>query len=230
MLLDIETTPTPECCTVAKRVPRPIGRSGCDESGAADNGERVRMRSLAIAVVVFLLLLTAGAEPMVAGTFTTISDPLGTNGTFAFGVSGSDIVGEYSPASGPPQGFLYNGSSYTTLSDPLGVNGTFAYGISGSNIVGYYIDASDNAHGFLYNGTSYTTLDDPLGVNGTYPQGVHGTNIVGIYLNASEQIESFLYQPSAVPEPCSMLLAVLGFGGLIPFCRRRRSKAPEASP
>ena len=80
-------------------------------------------------------------------TYATLDAPLGTNGTYAQGISGSCIVGYYEDSSDLDHGFLYNGSTstYTTLDDPLAspdgkVNGTRAYGISGSNIVGAYLD------------------------------------------------------------------------------------------
>ncbi len=83
-----------------------------------------------------------------AQTYTTLDDPLGVNGTWAYGISGNNIVGSYTDGSGNNYGFLYNGSTYTTLDDPLGVWGTWVSGIDGNNIVGYYTDSSGYAHGF----------------------------------------------------------------------------------
>jgi len=164
----------------------------------------------------------------VAATYTTLNDPLAEavyssiNGTFADGISGNNVVGCYTDASGNYHGFLYNGSAYTTLDDPLaggGANqGTLAEAISGNDVVGYFTDASGNAHGFLYNGSTYTTLDDPLGVEGTVVSGISGNNIVGIYYDASGNANGFI---ATVPEPSSSVLFWFAAVGLAIFDRRR---------
>jgi probable HAF family extracellular repeat protein len=57
------------------------------------------------------------------GSYTTLDDPLATQGTFALGINGKgQIVGYYTNAAGK-HGFLYSGASYTTLDDPLGMPG-----------------------------------------------------------------------------------------------------------
>ena len=59
-------------------------------------------------------------------TYTTLDDPLATNGTAAFGINATgQIVGDYLNASGA-HGLLLSGGTYTTLDDPLGTNGTGA--------------------------------------------------------------------------------------------------------
>src|SRR5579875_3073663 len=161
-------------------------------------------------VLAALALLLGGVDQAKAG-FMTLNDPSATGGTFAYGISGSNIVGYYSDGTGYHV-FLYNGTSYTTLNDPSATNGTFALGISGSNIVGDYSDGT-GYHGFLYNGTSYTTLNDSSATNGTFALGISGSNIVGWYSDGMGA-HGFLYQPdvSAVPEPSSLTL--LGVGAL----------------
>ncbi|MGD0899674.1 MAG: PEP-CTERM sorting domain-containing protein [Thermoguttaceae bacterium] len=85
--------------------------------------------------------------------YTMLDDPLAGQGsgqgTEALGVSGGNIVGEYTDSSNKQHGFLFDGSSYTTLDDPLGVSGTVAYGISGQTIVGVYVVGGDQDHGFV---------------------------------------------------------------------------------
>jgi probable HAF family extracellular repeat protein len=85
------------------------------------------------------------------GTYTTIDDPLGANGTFAYGISDAgQIVGTYVDSSNKTHGFLYSGGTYTTIDDPLGANGTTAFGINDAGqIVGQYIDGGGFEHGFL---------------------------------------------------------------------------------
>jgi probable HAF family extracellular repeat protein len=56
---------------------------------------------------------------MPVNTYTTLDDPLATNGTFAWGINASgQIVGSYGDASIFYHGFLYSGGSYTTLDGP----------------------------------------------------------------------------------------------------------------
>src|SRR5207302_1270634 len=74
------------------------------------------------------------------GTYTTLDDPLATNGTFAItngtfatGINASgQIVGHYFTNTGN-HGFLYNpnAATYTTIDDPLaGPTGTLPFGIN----------------------------------------------------------------------------------------------------
>ena|SRR5215813_13199057 len=67
------------------------------------------------------------------GTYTALSDPLGTNGTYALGINDSgQIVGYYFDSNHVQHGFLYSGGgTYTDLAGP-------AYGINDlGQIVGY---------------------------------------------------------------------------------------------
>ena len=92
---------------------------------------------LAIGLAVSLLLV-AGAGTTFAITYTTLDDPLATPGyTEANGISGGNIVGDYTDSSG----FIPTASSTTvrltrrwTIHWERG--GTAALGISGGNIVG----------------------------------------------------------------------------------------------
>jgi len=99
---------------------------------------------------------------MITNSYTTLDDPLATNGTVLNGISGNTIVGGYEDGTGD-HGFLYDGTSYTTLDDPLATKGTFANGINGNNIVGYYIDATGN-HGFIATPTPEPSTLALLGV------------------------------------------------------------------
>ena len=107
-------------------------------------------------------LLAAGLAAQTQYTYTTLDDPLagaqsgpsGTQGTFAQGISGTNIVGYYIDTNSFAHGFIYDGWTWTTLDDPMGNHvpgglGTYAQGISGTNIVGYYTDSNNVAHGFL---------------------------------------------------------------------------------
>src|SRR3954470_13126455 len=134
--------------------------------------------------VLAVLLWAAAASPSLAITYTTLDDPLGTNGTQALGIDGNNIVGLYIIPNTTIHGYRYNGATFTTLDGPLGT-GAVARGVSGGNVVGIYSDSSFAKHGFLYNGTTYTTLDDPLALatSGTLAFGIDGNNIVGMYVD-----------------------------------------------
>ncbi|WJR77825.1 Ig-like domain-containing protein [Bradyrhizobium sp. NP1] len=99
------------------------------------------------------------------GTFTTISDPLGVNGTHAQGINDfGQIVGFYTDANGVQHGFLDSGGTFITLDDPLGVNGTVVNGINNlGEVVGYYLDGNNASHGFEASLNGFTAhLNQPL--------------------------------------------------------------------
>jgi probable HAF family extracellular repeat protein len=84
------------------------------------------------------------------GSYATLNDPLGVDGTFATGINDKgQIVGYYFDNRHNEHGFLYSGGVYTTIDDPLG-SGTYATGINDEGqIVGYYIVGNGVEHGFL---------------------------------------------------------------------------------
>ena len=100
------------------------------------------------------------------GTYTTLNDPLGTDGTFASGINDAGhIVGYYYDSSGTAHGFLYSDGTYTTLDDPLGTRAPMRFGINDAGqIVGFYYDSSGSGHGFLANPSSSTTPPPPTSV------------------------------------------------------------------
>ena len=145
-----------------------------------------------------------------------IYQTLEATNAFAFGISGSNIVGSYRDG----EAFFFNGGTYTPLSDP-NYSFTIATGISGSSIVGWCTDGAD-AHGFLYSNGEFTILDHPNagavenptlippggysyllgsyqfdGWGGTFPSGISGGNIVGWYVDANGYAHGFLYNGSA---------------------------------
>jgi probable HAF family extracellular repeat protein len=96
------------------------------------------------------------------GTYTTIDDPLATNGTQAFGINDlGQIVGTYNTSNGT-HAFIYSGGAFTTIDDPVVNSHTFAHGINNnSQIVGTLSDGTGN-HGFLE-----TTVPNPPPPAGT---------------------------------------------------------------
>jgi len=140
---------------------------------------------------------------MPVNVFTTLDDPLATQGTFVTGINGAgQIVGFYGDANGG-HGFLRSSSgTFTTLDDPLATQGTEALGINNmGQIVGDYRDAN-GTHGFLLSGGTYFTLDDPLATQGTEAIGINAAGqIVGIYGDASDPDHGFLEVTGPNPPP-----------------------------
>ena len=156
------------------------------------------------------------------------------NGTYAYGISGSSIVGFYYDMDYGQHAFLYDGTSYTTLTPP-GSSSATAYGVSGNMVVGTYADANDNyaQKGFIFDGITYTTLDIP-GSTHSACLGVSGGDIVGYYNTADGNQHGFLMTPSGggdvspVPEvTSSFTLLGLITGGLM-MRRRRDNQASVA--
>ena len=149
------------------------------------------MKKVLIQALIFLIL---GFIPFsvyaVEYAFTPINVP-DASSTYAYGISGTNIVGYYQDSNAFAHGFVYNGKTYDTL-DVLNAIHTEAYGISGKNIVGAYMDSSRYWHGFLYNGRTCTTLDVPNALD-TYAYGISGKNIVGYYVDSWNHSNGFLY-------------------------------------
>ena len=115
--------------------------------------------------------------------YSAISDPLGVDGTSAYGINDAgQVVGTYLDASGVAHGFLDTNGVYATLDVPA-ASGTEAYGINNSGqVVGSYQDGSGNTHGFLYSSGVYTPLDDPSAPTFTIAYGINDAGlIVGYY-------------------------------------------------
>src|SRR5207244_918500 len=94
------------------------------------------------------------------GAYTTLEDPLATNGTTAAPIN--------------------TATTSTTLDEPATPAGRPAYdSITAGQLVVCYRDASNHPHGFLYSGGTYTTLDDPLaGAAGSFAYGINNAGQV----------------------------------------------------
>jgi hypothetical protein len=129
-----------------------------------------------------------------SGTYSTVDNPLGTQGNTAYGVSGGNIAGAYTDGTGS-HGYLYNGTSYTSIDASGGVNGTYALGISGSTVVGDYLDSDNVYHGFSDNGT-ISAINAPGAGSGAYQgtvaYGISGTSIIGYFTDSSSFNHGFL--------------------------------------
>ncbi len=159
-------------------------------------------------------------EPNATGT--TAAYHFNSGGTYAYGISGSSVVGAYNQG-GYFQGFLYNGGQWTSLSAPSAQQ-TYALGMSGDYVVGYDVVGGVN-QGFLYNtkSSTWTAVVDPLGIGGTTVTGISGDIIVGIYVNGtgSHGFEAAIAAPGA---PAPPLTACMAFAGVLLLQAVRRAK------
>jgi probable HAF family extracellular repeat protein len=124
--------------------------------------------------------------------------------------------------------FLYSGGVFTKLNDPQG--DIHAYGINDAGqIVGEYYGANGRTSGFLKSGNTYIDIDVP-GAYDTVAMGINDAGqIVGNYIDANGIDHGFLATPdvrflatSAVPEPSTWAMMILGFLGLGFLAYRRR--------
>ena len=137
------------------------------------------------------------ARPAVAQIYeyTTIDDPLATNGqTVAYGISNNGIVTGMYINSGTQYGFVDVGGTFTTLSDTNGY-ATQGNGVNNAGtVVGSYRVGS-GYQGFTYANGVYTTLIDPLSSNTqTYATAINDAGTVaGLYVD-NAGVHGFVYQ------------------------------------
>jgi hypothetical protein len=174
-----------------------------------------------------LVSFAVGGSTLLADTFTTLAPPSASQSR-AYGISGSEVSGYYTDASGNTQGYIYNGSSYTTIDNSSAVNGTFLRGISGNLVAGYYTNNNGiylADHGFIYNTTTsnYTPLNDPLssinpqpGGSASYPTGIDGNNAVGYFIDNNGVDHGFLYNISN-NSYIGMHIDPAAPGGVVPY-------------
>ena len=142
--------------------------------------QRERFNSGLIGLIfVIAFTVMAGAQTV---SYNSLDAPLGINGTYAQGISGKQIVGQYFDGSYTAHGFIYDGTNFTTI-DPPNSQLTSVRGTDGHRVTGYFVNTT-GTHGFVWDGANYTTLNDPeaFGVDPvTSAYGIDGTNIVGYY-------------------------------------------------
>jgi hypothetical protein len=150
-----------------------------------------------------------------AGTFTTIDDPHGTNGTQAWGINArGDIVGPYFDSQNA-HGFLWRKGRYTTLDNPkagngppgpFGPQGTYSFDINESgDIAGAIVDSNNVAHAFVLRNGVYHDFDEPhagsaagqgTGANTVDDRG----DVVGFYVDGNNVGHGFVKRDGAYSE------------------------------
>jgi hypothetical protein len=124
--------------------------------------------------------------------YTTIDYPGGTYGSYAQGISGTNIVGlGYDLAPGNGHSFIYNGKNFVTISNVIGntAEAIDALAISSNDIAGYYYNGTTDS-GFVWDQTNYTIVNYPS-AKLTTVYGIDGNNIVGIYFDAQSKAHGF---------------------------------------
>ena len=156
--------------------------------------------SRAVIIGLFVGFTSVAFCDPISYTYTTISDPNASFGTYATGVNDSgQVVGYYGDVNGINQGFVYADGTFTTISDPNATAGTYVTGINDSGqIVGFYTAVTTTStpdgvgetyvnYGFEYANGVYTTIDDPnSGTFGTWLDGINNSGqVLGYYQDAS---------------------------------------------
>jgi hypothetical protein len=158
----------------------------------------------------------------ISQTYTTLRYTFFLDGstylTYAFGIDGDNVVGNYWPGGSYYNAFVYNGVGYSVFSSPFGGGPTTTWptGISGDNIVGWAEGSfTQQPYGFLYNTTSRTFTDFGSGKL----LGIDGNDIIG-----ETSIGSGFFLAVPAPEPSSIPLLALGFAALLIFRSVRVSR------
>ena len=166
-----------------------------------------------------------------AGNYSTVDvnipgDP-STFGTHANGINNAGlIVGQYhsGQAPNPHEGYLQNGSSFTTISVP-GATETWATDINTAGDIVGFSTLNGIATGYFFDGTTFSPIAPP-GAAETEVTGINDLgDVVGFYVDSAGAFHGFEALPStsAVPEPGSLSLLIVGLATVLTFLRRVRN-------
>jgi hypothetical protein len=173
-------------------------------------------------------ITVSGGPLFTTPVFTNIILP--SNISQATGVNNAGtVVGFFQLASGNFSAFVDIGGTTTPFEFP-GSASTQALGVNNlGEIVGDYVDAGGMMHGFLDNAGAFTMLD-PTGSTATTINGINDSGtVVGFYVNAAgATIGTIGTVSTAVPEPATWAMMLLGFAGLAFAFRQSRRKVSFA--
>jgi hypothetical protein len=153
----------------------------------------------------------------------------GVANSFFHAINDKHIIGSYIDYGANPaveHGIVYDTESlvWNELDHP-DASKTYLYEIEGAYLVGAYKD-NTGFHGFHYDSVmdNWQTIDHPQGTR-TALHGIDGNSMVGFYHDSNDNIRGFRVtgefgQTAGVPEPATLLLALLGLA-LLPRRKRR---------
>ena len=126
-------------------------------------------------------------------------------------IAGTDVIG------GVTEAFIDKGGTFRLFAVP-GAMSTSFFGLNDNGIaVGDYVDSLGETNGLVFNTVldTFITLNDPNGILGTTLNGINDQGqIVGFYGDAAGKTDGLLAVPSAIPEPATWGMMLLGFTGL----------------
>ena len=155
--------------------------------------------------------------------YVAIDDPAATDGSFATGVSDTQVVGNYFTDPTTTHGFTFDGANYTTVDFPGAVQ-TSVLGVSGNLLYGSYNNNDTIRHGFVKTDTAYISVDDPSASGDTTVNGVTlnddtSLTVVGTYTDDLGAQHGYVM--TAVPEPSGVVLLVPAAITMLFYGRRR---------
>jgi hypothetical protein len=169
-----------------------------------------------------------------SGTAASVVDlhPNGFQSSFAFGNSGGQQVGFGALAQGGTHALLWSGSAASVVDlNPAGFDQSEALANSGGQQVGFGSSSADgHVHALLWNGTAASVEDLnaflPSGFTDAEAVAIDATgDIVGDARGPASELNdhAFLWSTSvsAVPEPGTAALVVIGIPGIM-LARKRR--------
>lgn len=160
--------------------------------------------------------LTFSADINAPGATSTTTTAINNLGWIA----GTDVIG------GLTEAFIDKSGTVTQFAVP-GAMSTSFFGLNDNGIaVGDYVDSLGETNGLVFNTVldTFITLNDPHGILGTTLNGINDQGqIVGFYVDATDNTHGLLANPTAIPEPATWGMMLLGFTGL-GFARYRASR------
>ena len=143
--------------------------------------------------------------PGATSTTTTAINNLGW-------IAGTDVAG------GVTEAFIEKGGTFRLFAVP-GAMSTSFFGLNDEGIaVGDYVNSLGETNGLVFNTVldTFISLNDPNGIlGGTTLNSINDEGqIVGFYVDPAGNTDGLLAIPSAIPEPATWGMMLLGFTGL----------------
>jgi probable HAF family extracellular repeat protein len=141
--------------------------------------------------------LAGGQEDSANYTYSKISDPKGTDGTFTGRINNAgELVGHYLTASKSEAGFLYSTSkgTFVTIIPPGATNGGALDINNSGEIVGWYSVGSGPQIAFLYSNDKYIPVSSPSKTLTSIEfTGINDSGTIAGTIFSNTQFEGFTY-------------------------------------